>query len=823
MTTALTQAAAERPFVGLAPFTEEEARYFFGRDADRAVIVSNMVASRLTVLYGPSGCGKSSLLDAGVLNEVNKIVSPRQIAAHGTPEYVVASFHEWRDRPRDALLAGLHERIKGVLGRDIPAPQAGASLADALADLSQHVRGALLIVLDQFEEYFLYHERKVVQGKFAFELAAAVNRADLRANFLISVREDALAQLDALEGYVANLMANTLRLDRLDRKRGRHAVVGPIDRYNELRAGDGPAVTIEPELIDEVLHTVEAGSINLETTGQGRVDREDSADVDALPIEAAFLQLVMKRLWEEETAHGSQVLRVETFRKLGGAERIVGTHLDTVMKTFEPDRQALAAELFRYLVTPTGTKIALTLNDMVEYTGLARDKVEPVLEQLGSGEVRILREVKGPLGDQATTRHEIFHDVLAGVILDWRRRYSFDQAKRDAARKAEAARLEELQKAEQRRREELAAADAARRRVQIRAVGSLLCVTTVLSTVAIYQAIQADRKAKFARLQEGIAKKQTAFAIEQKSIADEQTKNADDERKKAKDEARASQSSVLAARAASVLDDDPDLSLALALAAMDRKDAPAARLALRKALSASRVRAMVGSVGGVSMAGVAFSRDGKQLATIRHSGHLQVRNLADSGIVHDIHMSLGQAGPKALVFDQAGRVLTVLDDGGAISVIDLASKAIQTTPGAPGSTKLLFHALAPDGSRVAMATDDHRIRVWDARVKKFLSDYSIGAATVTELAFDPLGQIIAFAVDATGGHEGPTPPPVTYAPGTTDRPGPLAQPGLAAPASRFKVHFIRVADGSELPSIPCDAGPVTALAWEVTAGGSRSA
>ena len=237
------------------------------------------------------------------------------------------------------------------------------------------MRGALLIVLDQFEEYFLYHGRKVVEGKFAYELAAAVNRADLRANFLISVREDAACELDALEGYVANLMANTLRLDRLDRKRGRDAIVGPIDRYNELRGGESPAITIEPELIDEVLHTVEAGSINLETTGRGRVDREDSADVDARPIEAAFLQLVMNRLWEAEAAHGSQVLRVETFRKLGGAQRIVGTHLDTVMNTFEPDRRALAAELFRYLVTPTGTKIALTLNDMAEYTGLASTKL----------------------------------------------------------------------------------------------------------------------------------------------------------------------------------------------------------------------------------------------------------------------------------------------------------------------------------------------------------------------------------------------------------------------------------------------------------------
>ena len=273
--------------------------------------------------------------------------------------------------------------------------------------------------------------------------------------------------------------------------------------------------------------------------------------------------------------------------------------------------------------------------------------------------------------------------------------------------------------------------------------------------------------------------------------ADDERKKADDEQEKAMAEARTSQSSVLAARAAGVLDDDPDLSLSLALAAMDRKDAPAARFALRKALGASRVRAMVGSVGGVSMACLAFSRDGKQLATIRHSGHLQVRNLADSRIVHDIRMRLGQAGPKALAFDLAGRFLTVLDDGGSITVVDLdsPSTAIQTTPSAAGSSKMLFHALAPDGSRVAMATDDYRIRVWDARVKKFLPDKSIGTATVTRLALDPSAGVIAFAVDAPGGHDGPATPALPHASGTTDRPGAPTQLALTGSSKSIQGAF----------------------------------
>jgi putative ribosome biogenesis GTPase RsgA len=49
------------PFKGLAAFADSEfdALFFFGRERERDVIVANMLASRLTVLYGESGVGKS--------------------------------------------------------------------------------------------------------------------------------------------------------------------------------------------------------------------------------------------------------------------------------------------------------------------------------------------------------------------------------------------------------------------------------------------------------------------------------------------------------------------------------------------------------------------------------------------------------------------------------------------------------------------------------------------------------------------------------------------------------------------------------------------
>ena len=56
------------PYKGLAAFEDSDldALLFFGREREREVIVANLLASKLTVLYGPSGVGKSSILRASV-------------------------------------------------------------------------------------------------------------------------------------------------------------------------------------------------------------------------------------------------------------------------------------------------------------------------------------------------------------------------------------------------------------------------------------------------------------------------------------------------------------------------------------------------------------------------------------------------------------------------------------------------------------------------------------------------------------------------------------------------------------------------------------
>ena len=52
------------PYKGLNAFDDSDldALFVFGRERECEIVVANLIASRLTLLYGPSGVGKSTLV-----------------------------------------------------------------------------------------------------------------------------------------------------------------------------------------------------------------------------------------------------------------------------------------------------------------------------------------------------------------------------------------------------------------------------------------------------------------------------------------------------------------------------------------------------------------------------------------------------------------------------------------------------------------------------------------------------------------------------------------------------------------------------------------
>lgn len=392
------------PYKGLQPYTEADRAYFFGRERDSEIIAANLYAAPLTILYGASGVGKTSVLLAGVLPTLRQ-----------TPRLAIVIFRAWQDenfltalkqRARDATQALLGEPL--ALDSNLP--------LDDFVDACAHaLRGRLFFVLDQFEEYFLYHPPSDVG--FDAEFARAVNRREVAANFLLALREDSLSRLDRFRGRIPNLLSNLLRLEHLDYASAVRAIRDPLAEYNRQHP-DQPPVNIEAELVETIIAQVKTGNVTL---GAGAIGQTVASAETR--VETPYLQLVLTRLWNEETARGSNELHRATLERLGGAQQIVRTHLDVTMQRLPSADRDIAARAFRYLVTPSQTKIAYTVADLADFAGVAPKQLTPVLQKLAHPEVRVLRSVAPAVGEPKQPRYEIFHDVLAPAVLDWRERY----------------------------------------------------------------------------------------------------------------------------------------------------------------------------------------------------------------------------------------------------------------------------------------------------------------------------------------------------------------------------------------------------------------
>lgn len=392
------QPSRRSPYQGLIPYTEKDAQFFFGREKETRLTIANLFASPLTLLYGPSGVGKSSILRAGIAHQLNQ-----------RPNVKVIVHFDWKNNPLVRLkslaasLAGLHEDFGP-----------NHSLVDVLKESTRVLNCRLMIILDQFEEYFLYHP---LEDEFTLQFSRAIMQADLPVSFLISIREDSLAKLDRFEGRIPILFDNYLRLEHLDDQAARSAIEKPIEKYNQLYASEKP-IQLEPRLVNEVLVQLKSEQVSLKSIGQGV-----AASAKSNNIETPYLQLVMTRLWAQELAKNSRTLHLETFIKLGGAETIVKSHLDFVMKRLSSDHQLLASKIFQYLVTPSGTKIALSAGDLANFVDLPVPVVKSLLQRLSEQDVRLLRAIETK--EKLDVTYEIFHDVLAAPILEWRERWQY--------------------------------------------------------------------------------------------------------------------------------------------------------------------------------------------------------------------------------------------------------------------------------------------------------------------------------------------------------------------------------------------------------------
>jgi hypothetical protein len=441
-----------RPWPGLDAFTEEQSRFFFGRNAEADELSRRVRRDVATLLFGQSGLGKTSLLQAGLF--------PRLRWADFLPILIRLDYSAGAPAPAAQVKAAIERDVAAADLLEVTPIGAEESLwgyfhrADRrLADYS-HKEIVPVLVFDQFEEIFTQglagDDGRAASQSFLGELAElAENRPpealeqaieadpDLVENFLfdrqgyrivLALREDFLASLESLRSRAPSLGRNRLRLRRMTGRQGLDAILNPA-----------PGL-VAPDVAQEIIRFI------------GRASAEDAFGIagtgdaaEGFEVEPSLLSLVCRELNERRLARGLDQI---------GADLLAGSRDDIIEGFYErclaDQPVALRAFVEDRLLSDSGYRESITLDSARRALG---DEGVPAAALDELVRRRLLR-IEERLD---VARVEIIHDVLTPVIRKSRDTRHLRQVETAAAERKAASRYERYRRAQLRRARWLAA------------------------------------------------------------------------------------------------------------------------------------------------------------------------------------------------------------------------------------------------------------------------------------------------------------------------------------------------------------------------------
>lgn len=436
----------QHPWPGLVSFTESNQAWFRGRDTDTRELFGMIEKSLVTVVYGPSGLGKTSLLQAGVF--------PKLREANWLPVPVRFDFYD--DVP---LIEELFDAVARETG-PLPERRPGETYweffhrRDVVFWNERHRVVRPVLVFDQFEELFTIGKQQS-EGRAEFmaqlaDLAAGrpseevIRRLSADAEesqrfdpsrhryaIVLSLREDYLAELDALRALYPGIDAVRKRLTRMNG----HDALQVVGAGRDL---------VEPDTVRAIVNFV------------ADVSPDSSLPLEELEVDPALLSVVCAQLNKKRIA--ASMAKIDRGLLEQNRKTILADFYAAAMKNFEknPSVRKLVED---GLLTPNGYRASVS-EDQAQAQGIDSATIGELVKQ------RLVRvEARG-----RARRIELTHDLLTSVV----------SASRDV-RKEEERRLAEAGRVAAERREA-----QVRSRLRVTNVALGLVVVLLIAAAAIY-------------------------------------------------------------------------------------------------------------------------------------------------------------------------------------------------------------------------------------------------------------------------------------------------------------------------------------------------
>ncbi|MCP4543143.1 MAG: SUMF1/EgtB/PvdO family nonheme iron enzyme [Chloroflexi bacterium] len=366
----------ERPYKLLDYYEAQDAAIFFGRRDETQHLTSLIHAHRLVLLYGSSGTGKTSLILAGAVPRLE----------HADPPYETIYVRALED-PARAIRRAVQRKLPDV---ELPAD---GDLVDFLDAATKALGRTLVIILDQFEEFFIRLSPEFRQA-FIADLGALYDARDVPVKVVLSLREDWLASVNEIRKRIPGVFNVDMRLLPLTRDQARHTITMPVEQLG---------VSYEPALVERLLGDL--------SKGHGLPSKAPSSSSTGTTVMPPQLQLVCSALYDSLQTN-ERAITLAAYKQLDGVSGVLQKYLDTALAQLHSDEQKLARKVLEELVTSERTKAVKSSSEL----DLGVDGVEliSVLEKLV--QARLLRPVERAAGTDIVPAYELAHEYLIAKI-----------------------------------------------------------------------------------------------------------------------------------------------------------------------------------------------------------------------------------------------------------------------------------------------------------------------------------------------------------------------------------------------------------------------